>query len=94
MERLQAACLAAGFKAALSEQIEIDIDDIVQDTFMVVARRFDEISVHPNPIAYVLLIAKRLAADRRKAERSRSAKELNWHLGHSRHLPAAAPGLR
>jgi RNA polymerase sigma factor (sigma-70 family) len=69
------------------------IEDVMQDTFMVVARKFDEISIHPNPTAYILLIAKRIAADRRKAERSRTANELMWHLRHSHHPAEAVPRL-
>lgn len=55
------------------------VEDIIQDTFLVLCRKGDEVLTHPNPVAYLYKIARGIAADRRRANESRCSNERTWH---------------
>jgi RNA polymerase sigma-70 factor (ECF subfamily) len=68
----------AGFLATRGTDSSL-IEDIIQDTFLVLCRKGQDVLSHPNPPAYLYKIAQGIAADRRKANESRSANEVAWY---------------
>ena len=56
-----------------------EVEDIVQDTFLVVCRKGHEVMAHPNPTAYLYKIARGVARDRHRSNMSRAANETRWH---------------
>jgi RNA polymerase sigma factor (sigma-70 family) len=61
-----------------------DIDDVVAETFLVAWRRIDELPAEPR--VWLLAVARKTAANRRRSARRRAA--LLQRIGRERSLPA------
>ena len=55
-----------------------EVEDVVQDTFLVVCRKGREVTANPNPTAYLYKIARGVARDRRRASTSRAVNDTRW----------------